>query len=335
MKELVFLLILIIGCADCTSLKSGFKNGKTTFIQHQKYAIRNKPLTNREYLICLSWYLDVYGNSYPRKVKDILPKAVVKNHKPLRENIEESYGQFRNYTLHPKYLDYPMLGLDKGQVAEILKWMSDRHNEHVLIDKGYLEFNPNQKDEDCFVTESYLADQYQGIVRAMNDIRWKDGQFLPSFRLPYNAELDSNSVLVCQLKAYPFSKDDFLWRWNEYYLDVKDTRLKLNTILNINISGFGVFEQPDTLRSYRLNHFQQKLLQETFLPKVDAVKESDGAIDYGFEIKDQFGHMNFTIIGSNVNQEPVAIEGNLRIGEDIFGVPDGKNITWIVYSKAL
>ena len=70
-------------------------------------------------------------------------------------------------------------------------------NEMLLIEKGILKLDGEQKDNNVFNTEAYLAGQYQGNVRknlkdirtgTERQVRYEDGILLPSYRLPTEAE---------------------------------------------------------------------------------------------------------------------------------------------------
>jgi gliding motility-associated lipoprotein GldJ len=67
----------------------------------------------------------------------------------------------------------------------------------ILIERGILNPDAEQKEANNFNTESYLAGQYQGNVRKNKkssrtgeerQVRYEDGILLPSYRLPTEAE---------------------------------------------------------------------------------------------------------------------------------------------------
>ena len=67
----------------------------------------------------------------------------------------------------------------------------------VLIEKGIINLNVEQKDDNNFNTEAYLAGQYEPDVRknlkdlktgGERNVRFDDGILLPSYRLPTEAE---------------------------------------------------------------------------------------------------------------------------------------------------
>ena len=72
-----------------------------------------------------------------------------------------------------------------------------RLNEMLLIQRGILNPNPDQKDESNFATDAYLAGQYEANVRRNlkdyrtgeeRNVRFEDGILLPDYRLPTEAE---------------------------------------------------------------------------------------------------------------------------------------------------
>ena len=165
-KKIIYLLLIFI-FSNCNSLKktTGLKSNKShpTFLETDTFGIRVKPILNREYLIFLSWYISVYGNSHPEKIISILPKKSLNpkygSNFQIEERLQASTSILKNYIFNPKYLDYPLIGLSPPQIMEMQRWMSDRYNENVLIEKGFLNFNPEQRDEDCFTLETLLVGQ--------------------------------------------------------------------------------------------------------------------------------------------------------------------------------
>jgi gliding motility-associated lipoprotein GldJ len=108
----------------------------------------------------------------------------------------EPYVQY--YFRHPSYNDYPVVGVSWLQATDYCAWRTDRVNEGVLIREGILNPDPNQINEENFNTESYLAGQYEGLVREnlpdldpnkdTRRVRLEDGILLPRYRLPSEAE---------------------------------------------------------------------------------------------------------------------------------------------------
>ena len=149
-------------------------------------------VSNVNYREYIYWLDRVFGESYPEVRGNALPDTLV-----WREELAFNEPYVETYFRHPSYDDYPVVGVNWVQANEYCKWRTDRVNEMVLIERGVLNPNSEQKDEDNFNTEAYLAGQYQGSVRknlkdlktgGERQVRFEDGIMLPSYRLPTEAE---------------------------------------------------------------------------------------------------------------------------------------------------
>lgn len=149
-------------------------------------------VANIDYREYLYWLNRVFGESYPEVYLNALPDTLV-----WREELAYNEPFVETYFRHPSYDDYPVVGVNWTQANEYSRWRTDRVNEMLLIEKGILNENPDQKDEDNFNTESYLVGQYQGNVRknlkdlrtgGERPVRFEDGILLPEYRLPTEAE---------------------------------------------------------------------------------------------------------------------------------------------------
>ena len=149
-------------------------------------------VSNLDYREYLYWLDRVFGENYPEVHRDALPDTLV-----WREELAYNEPLVETYFRHPSYEDYPVVGVNWLQANRYAEWRTDRVNEMLLIERGILNSNNEQKDEDNFNTESYLEGQYEGDVRkAMKNIltggerkvRFEDGILLPDYRLPTEAE---------------------------------------------------------------------------------------------------------------------------------------------------
>ncbi|MCP3932779.1 MAG: SUMF1/EgtB/PvdO family nonheme iron enzyme [Bacteroidetes bacterium] len=149
-------------------------------------------VSNMDYREYLYWLRRVFGESYPEVYMNALPDTLV-----WREELAFNEPFVETYFRHPAYDDYPVVGVNWLQASDYCNWRTDRANEMILIERGILNNNPEQKDEDNFNTEAYLAGQYQGDVRknlkdfgtgGERSARFEDGIVLPSYRLPTEAE---------------------------------------------------------------------------------------------------------------------------------------------------
>ena len=238
------------------------------------------------------------------------------------KNIAGSSEEFiRNYMFNPKYIDYPVLGVKCSQAVNYCKWLSDRYNEYALIKNKNLVFDPNQLNENCFTTESFLLEQYEGTRNkdfgrdadkgTFIDFLWQKGIFLPTFRLPSKCELDNaakdNSL---KNKLQTFKPFEFLKQWesfeivnNQYVfasdLEGSDGKLPIKKYSEVPIPSYGEYtldaafpeKNGDIIKIYKeLNYstIDKSLMAEC--------------------MKDSLGKMPFIIIGENDSNHPVFLK---------------------------
>ena len=107
-------------------------------------------VTNMMYLEYLDWiktnfppsnsnYTDIYNGA--------LPDTLV-----WRNRLGNTEDLVENYLRNPAYGQYPVVGVSWIQANEFAKWRSDRYNEKILMDEGYLatnrELNGNRRNND-------------------------------------------------------------------------------------------------------------------------------------------------------------------------------------------
>ena len=142
-------------------------------------------ISNFEYREYLHWLNRVFGGNHQRYL-DALPDTLV-----WRDPLAYNEPFVENYLRHPAYDDYPVVGVSWVQAANYAAWRTDRVNEWVLIQNGYLEINvDDQTPGNHFTTLGYLSGAYEGLVREdlQRRVRWEDGLLFPRYRLPTEAE---------------------------------------------------------------------------------------------------------------------------------------------------
>ncbi|MBP6429236.1 MAG: SUMF1/EgtB/PvdO family nonheme iron enzyme [Bacteroidales bacterium] len=187
-------------------------------------------VTNHAYREYLYWLARAYGNDYPEYVSKALPDTLV-----WRSKLALNEAMVENYFRHPNYADFPVVGVSWLQAVEYCNWRTDRVNERILIDAGYLEVDPDASGDNTFNTDAYYAGLYEGIVlnempdldpnsAGVRKVKLEDGILLPRFRLPTEAEWEFSAYAligntygsrVIERRVYP---------WNGYQVRTDDKK---------------------------------------------------------------------------------------------------------------
>jgi formylglycine-generating enzyme len=209
-------------------------------------------ICNFDYLEYLFWLKRVYFENYPEVYRKALPDTLV-----WRERLAYNEPYVEYYLRHPSYRDYPVVGVNWLQASDYAAWRTDRVNEFILIREGLFVHFPDQRDEDVFTTDSYLAGQYESgkamdgvpdlnpASAGFRNVKMEDGILLPRYRLPTEAEweyaaygLIGNSIgeRVIERKLYPWNGNG-VRNSNDMYLGEILANFKRGAGDNMGIAG--------------------------------------------------------------------------------------------------
>jgi gliding motility-associated lipoprotein GldJ len=185
-------------------------------------------VANIDYLEYLYWINRVFGTDYPEVYRKALPDTLV-----WRDELAYNEPLVELYLRHPAYHYYPVVGVSWVQASDYCAWRTDRVNENLLVQRGILELDPDQLNENNFNTEAYLAGQYEGLVRNnMTDlnpnstgerrVKLEDGLLLPRYRLPTEAEWEFAALGLVGNTYYERVMDKRIYPWNSHVLRTND-----------------------------------------------------------------------------------------------------------------
>jgi sulfatase modifying factor 1 len=154
----------------------------------------------REYIHWLNRIFPVDDDPNNRKIMDAaLPDTLV-----WRSELSYNEPLVEYYFRHPGFNDYPVVGVSWRQAYDFCLWRSDRVNEGILMNKGYVAKQgiQGQQQENNFTTKSYLLGLYQAqpgkpskgnkLQNAQGaprmNVTMEDGILQPDYRLPFEAE---------------------------------------------------------------------------------------------------------------------------------------------------
>src|SRR5688500_8249580 len=113
----------------------------------------------REYIHWLNRVFDPEADPGNRAILDgALPDTLV-----WRSELSYNEPLVEYYFRHPSFNDYPVVGVSWRQAYDFALWRSDRVNEGILMQKGYVAAQgiQGQQQENNFTTKSYLLGLYQ------------------------------------------------------------------------------------------------------------------------------------------------------------------------------
>ena len=188
-----------------------------------------------DYLEYLYWLERVF---VPQDLKVVYDNAMP-DENVWRDRLSYNEPDVEYYFRHPAYRHYPVVGVNWLQATNYAAWRTDRVNEQILVDRGYVEFAETPTAEGYFNTDAYLTyETYEaeGEKRLKyissgeyRNVKMEDGILLPKYRLPTEAEweyaaygLIGNTLneRVLERKVYPWNGQQIRTEDKKYYGDI-------------------------------------------------------------------------------------------------------------------
>ncbi len=186
---------------------------------------------NLDYLEYLHWLYRVFVPADLISVyRQALPDTLV-----WRQKLGYNEPMVEYYLRYPAYRDYPVVGVSWEQATRYCTWRTDRVNEMILAELGYVDIMPEPTAEGYFNTEAYLTySEYEGnterriqsiVTKEPRNVKIEDGILLPQYRLPTEAEweyaaagLIGNSISerVLERRIYPWNGHILRTNQNKY-----------------------------------------------------------------------------------------------------------------------
>ena len=154
-------------------------------------------VTNVMYLEYLDWLKVKY---YSNEDTKIIYEAALPDTLAWRNPLGFNEDMVNNYLRHPAYQNHPVVGVSWNQASNYAKWRTNRANEKILIDKGYLKDPKDSEDSDSlyysdFNTKSYLFNPSNNKSN-VDSLELPNGRYasvesgllLPEYRLPTETE---------------------------------------------------------------------------------------------------------------------------------------------------
>lgn len=205
------------------------------------FYIDETEVSNTNWLEYLNWIVTNFPKDYEYYYNE-LPDTLVWR-RPLSYN--EPYVD--NYLRHPAYQDYPVVGVTWEQAERYCEWRTDRVNELLLRERGYMTSFKDKNggtagttttasaagSQAPFSTGTYLNNQIDDKgKRAMKDlnpsnagngtgknmatrnVRLEDGILKSAYRLPFETEWEYAALGLIGNTQYENINDNKIYPWS-------------------------------------------------------------------------------------------------------------------------
>jgi sulfatase modifying factor 1 len=178
----------------------------------------------REYLFWLNRIFDPEEEQNRAIIEAALPDTL-----SWRSELSYNEPMVEYYFRHPGFNYYPVVGVTWRQASDFCLWRSDRVNEGILADKGYVRkesISNGQSGASNFTTKAYLlgVGEYQAPPgktatskknplktpqgQPRTTVTMEDGMLMPDYRLPSEAEWEYAAYGLINQNPRPAKKEN-------------------------------------------------------------------------------------------------------------------------------
>lgn len=282
------------------------------------YYLDQKEVTNWAYCEYLYWTKRVFGADFPLVYVGALPDTLA-----WLDEVPNGENYVNWYLRHPAYKNYPVVGVSWMQANNYCEWRTDRVNELILIREGLLISDPNQRDEDHFNTEAYLAGQYEGSYSntkkmlldynpahavgkdlGKRKVIKEDGILLPSYRLPTEVEWEYAAAAGVTLNAKSKKKlNQELTHFGQFVNPIYSKNASFNTFNIAPVDAFipndyGIYNLTGNISEWVSDVYVQRTKENTneFDPFIgNAGKRPTPSLYYDYDVKLSYPVYDLTV----------------------------------------